>query len=223
MESKKVIARFVGRWTIPYLQDRIKEASPSLQSILARVDLTKGYMFVYAPLGTSIERFGGLERGGIIQGNWLSSNLMEFSEVPRKMLKNYLWKWLRSKEKHTYSHSPSLSRLLLAEKPLWLPSDPLPYEPPHFLLYADTQHVWVCDRDNALWVQLLIEEVDLSYPPLLLCGIVGHESVCNNDRIKSILKFGCETECSVELIVTGVFDGESFLVWRTGFATRMGM
>lgn len=214
MECTRAIARFVGRWAIPNLQDRVREASPSLQSILTRVDLTKGYMFVYAPPGTPIERLSELKRGGMIQGRWLSSNMRELSKVPQKMLTNYLWSWLQSKEKHSCSHSPSLSRILLAENPLWLPGDPLPQEPPRFLLYADTLYVWVCDQDNTLGVQSLIEEVDLAYPPLLLCGIVGRESLRTNDGIGSMLKSEGEMKYSVELIVIGVFDGESFLVWR---------
>lgn len=214
MMSNRVIARFVGNWGLPYLYSRIGESSPFLQHILMHVDLTKGYMFVYAPRETPIEQLQRLGMGGIISGNWLSSNLMEFSEIPRIMLRNYLWRWLRSKKELASPHRPLVSRLLLAEKPLWFPGDPPPHEPPHFLLHMDTQYAWACAQDNAHWIQSLIEEVDLSYPPLLLCGIVGCASLSIDSYITSILKSGCETEYAVRLIVCGAYDGESFLVWR---------
>jgi hypothetical protein len=213
MTIKRIIPRRVGSWCLPYLQNRIREASQPLQDILTQVDLVKGYTFIYAPQGVAIEKHRPLEWAGVVPGRWKTPNIMELSEIPQKMLSRYLWNWLR--KGGTIHQVPfSQARLILAEERLWQPGDPIVTGLSYSFVYRDTLYKWASSQDNAQWLQTLVEEVDLSYPPLLLCGIEWHKAICNVEDILSILEYGSEPEYAVKLIVMGVFDGESFLVWR---------
>lgn len=215
MESTRIRARPIGRWGMGYLQKIIAESPASFQLILKRADLTKGRMFVYAPPEVPTERLKQVESGGVVPPQaWLPSGAHVLSQVPNKMLENYLWQWLKGKQKTTASLSPASNRLLLGGMPLWYPTQLLFYDSSRFLTYNDAQYAWVCDRDDAPMLQSLVDSIDAVYPPLLLCGIVGHNPMCSVREVELLLWQWGTQECWVDLIVAGVYDGESFLIWR---------
>lgn len=212
MLNDKIVPRRVGSWCLPYLYNRIGEASRPFQEIGSGIDLSEGYIFVYAPQNIDPERFRNLELGGVIGGKWLNSRTMELSPVPLQMVSGYLWKWLRNMD--TAARKTPSSPLILAEETLWQPGDPDVSTYLHSFTYGKTRYLWACSHDDAAWIRTLVGTVDLSYPPALLYGLVTSRHLSNDTDMLSVLKYSHELSAYLRLIVTGAFDGESFLIWQ---------
>lgn len=212
MTNDKLVPRRVGTWCLPYLYNRIGEASPPFQEIGSGIDLSEGYMFVYAPQSIDAERFRQLELGGVIAGKWLNPRTMELSPVPLQMVSRYLWKWLRNTD--TAARKTPSSPLILAEETLWQPGDPDISTYLHSFTYGKTRYLWACSHDDAAWIRTLVDTVDLSGPPALLYGFVTSSRLSSDTDVLSVLKCSHEASAYLRLIVTGAFDGESFLIWR---------
>jgi hypothetical protein len=192
--------------------NRIGEASPPFQTIAQNIDLSRGHTFAYIPQNVNIKRIRRLEFGGVIEGEWVSPNSMQLSTVPQHLLVGYLRRWLRRKP----ALQPSSSRLILTEDLLWKPSDPFPsdYLRSRSFIYEETLYLWGCNEDSVSWIRTLVDAVNLSYPPLLVYGFDTPHHLIDSSVVLSVLKDKDRTANNLALIVMGIFDGESFLIWR---------
>lgn len=202
--------RRIGRWCLPYLENRIGEASPPFQTIASHIDLSRGYTVIYVPQHVNVKRIHRLDLGGVIEGEWITPHSMRLSAAPQHSLVGYLRRWLGRK---TALQSPP-SRLILAEDLLWRPIDPVPSDYLHSFIYGETLYLWAWNENSASWVRTLVEAVDLSYPPLLIYGFDTPYHMLNDNLVFSMLKDKDGAANNLTLIVMGIFDGESFLIWR---------
>lgn len=210
MTHDKVVPRRIGRWCFPYLHSRIREASPPFQKVASGIDLSEGYTFVYAPQNVTPGRIRRLDLGGVIQGKWLTPHTMQLNTIPQQLLIRYLRGWLGKK---TAPQAPP-SRLVLTEAPLWCSGDSAPLDYLHSFIYEEALYLWAWSQDSTSWIESLVREVDLSYPPALIYGFDTPHRLLGDEEVLSVLKDKRGVPFSLKLIVMGVFDGESFLIWR---------
>lgn len=193
----------VGDWAFSYIKRRIAVASGYIKVLLNRCDLQEGKAFVYAPHGVADERVRELERGGVVEGSIRSDGSIEFSMVPVKVLARYLLKQL-------HRNAPAI---ILAEELLCRPTDPCVEQISSSIHVVHDGGLYYYARDGASLsrVEEVIRHVDLAYPPALLL-LVAMPKIREEATISSILPL-LHSSGEIRFVVTGVYDGESFLVW----------
>lgn len=208
MKMEEVSARWalpVGKWAVGYIERRVALAGDYMKTLLSRCDLLAGTAFVYVPRAVDMGRIRNLERGGVVPGEVRSDGIIELSLAPLHMLTRYLYKKLRR-------HAPAL---LLAEDLLCLPTDPYVEQvsPDVRVVYGGGLYYYARDNASLGQIEEVILAVDLSYPPALLV-VVASPRIEGKLPISDILSTLPERG-EVKTIVTGVYDGESFLVWNS--------
>lgn len=203
-EASALRALPVGKWAVSYIERRIALASDYIKTLLKRCDLLAGTAFVYVSRTADIGRIRNLEQGGVVSGQIRSDGSIELSPAPLHMLARYLYRKLRR-------HAPAL---LLAEDLLCLPTDPCVEQvsPAIRVVYGEGLYYYARDNASLSQIEEVILGVDLAYPPPLLVvatsPLVGGKSPIS-DILSTLPERG-----EVKTVVTGVYDGESFLVWN---------
>ncbi|GIV21273.1 MAG: hypothetical protein KatS3mg023_3024 [Armatimonadota bacterium] len=194
----------VGSWALGYIERRIAGASDYMKALLNRCGLQQGSAFVYVPHGVARDRVQKLDQGGVIGGVVMPDGSMEISQEPARMLARYLHRKLRE-------HAAAI---LLAEDLLCLPTDPCVAQinPAIRVTYGGTLYYYARENASLSQIEEVVDGVDVAYPPALLV-VAKIPKTQEGEIVASILSLLlCSGE--IQTIVTGVFDGESFLVWN---------
>lgn len=199
----KVYKARVGSWVWSYLQSGWLEEYPApLRAIVERIDISQGRFYTYLP-ATPPEHWKDLTRGGVFPKYKHAEGAWTLDTAPQQRLIRDLQKWLQEGNRR------GLQRLLWGVHPFWQEGDSFVTLPPSNCTVNGRLIEWLDDSCPIEWVESLVLDLDVFYPPTL---IVGHNH-CSVQKVVEYMQ-GKDSLGDVALLVVGVHDGESYLIWQ---------
>lgn len=203
MQSRSIRRVEVGKWVWAFFDLGWVEEYPDwVQSVVGEARRSRGRWYLYLP-SVIPDHWRDLTRGGVFPGQWKGTH-WELSPEPQRRVICYLQRWAHQCKQR------GLECTVVGVDPSWRKGDRSPSEPPKWDIIDGRLIQWwdtTCPRE---WLGDLVCELDNFYPPLLLMGTSGTSGEAFLQRIRSKIQV-----LSADILVVGVYDGESYLVYRS--------